>query len=360
MNTTFLNSNKNARLRTTIKGSIIEAPIVSIVVPIHNQELFIRHHLSAILQKIHHPFELIIINDASKDKSHREIKKFISEANPRKFTEIKYYETYWPWYETKCDDFGIRNATGTYIIEIQSDMLILEDAFDAKLIRALKSNQSLFAISARGVCDLQRVFNSCRSLNRQSSFMNEVLKNFKNLIKSKLVKYNKWKVNDTKTRQNSVIDKNESLAKVFPSLEPFTDKHIAGFIDSLIDILPYSTEDETSLMIERNLGNVWIGETVMRGPIIFERTKYLELGGLNTNAFFLGNDDQDLILRAKFAGYKVGFSPIRFASPLILGSTRTKKTFMSKTWFSIHKFARKKSFFESVLYRSAIEAKNHV
>jgi glycosyltransferase involved in cell wall biosynthesis len=359
MITSFLNSNKNARLRTTKKGSIEKTPIVSIVVPVYNQALFITKHLNAILERMHHPFELIIINDASTDNSHREIEKFINMLESTKFTEIKYYKTYWPWYETKCDDFGIRNATGRYIIEIQSDMLILEDAFDLKLISALESDKSLFAISARGVCDLQRVFDSCLRLSYQSSFAKQVLKIFKDEIISNLAKYKKKRAQDISIRKNSRIDKNEALTKVFPSLQPYSDKHIAGFIDSLIEILPYSEEDDISLRIERNLGKVWIGETVMRGPIIFERRKYLELGGLNTEAFFLGNDDQEMILRAKFAGYKVGFSPIRFSSPLTLGSTRAKKTFLSKTWFSIHAFARKKRFFESVLYVTAIKADGH-
>jgi len=360
MITSVLNSNRNIRFQTEKKGAIIGDPIVSIVIPVYNQELFVRNHLVAITRKIHNPFELIIINDASSDKTHIEVTKFINELDSTKFTSIKYYKTFWPWYETKCDHFGITKAKGKYIIEIQSDMLILEEDFDLRLIKALESDNTLFAISARGVCDIKRVFDSCLKLDEQSSFLRSVTRNIKSEFRSKLARLKVNYPKETRVKDNESIDLNAIIMKIFPSEDPYSEKQIAGFLDSLIEVLPYSGETEISKSIERNLGKVWIGETVMRGPLIFERSKYLKIGGLNTEAFFLGNDDQEMILRARKAGYKVGYSPIRFSSPLSLGSTRAKKTLSSKTWFLIHKFARRKKYLESSLYESAVKAADHV
>ena len=89
----------------------------------------------------------------------------------------------------------------------------------------------------------------------------------------------------------------------------------------------------------------------MRGPLLLRKDYYERLGGFNSRAFFLGNDDHDLFIRAKEIGLKVGYSPIFFSSPLNLGSTRKNKKFTSQLFYLFNSLLREKSFFESSFYR---------
>ena len=43
---------------------------------------------------------------------------------------------------------------------------------------------------------------------------------------------------------------------------------------------------------------LYVGQTIMRGPILFNREKYFELGGLDSLRFFQGFDDHDFCARA--------------------------------------------------------------
>ena len=72
---------------------------------------------------------------------------------------------------------------------------------------------------------------------------------------------------------------------------------------------------------------LYLHETVMRGPYALDRRRFLDVGGFDTGRFFLGNDDHDLAVRAwRDFGYRVGYTPVVFSSPLELGTTRRTRT----------------------------------
>jgi GT2 family glycosyltransferase len=68
----------------------------------------------------------------------------------------------------------------------------------------------------------------------------------------------------------------------------------------------------------------------MRGPLLFDKEKYLEIGGFNTDLFFLGYDDHDYCQRANSVQLRVGYTPVNFSSPLHLGATRKHRTALSE------------------------------
>ena len=357
MLTKLLNLDINARLKARKIGEGKVTPLVSVVVPVHNQEKNIQKHLQSIVDRMYYPFELWLVNDASKDRTEDEIMDFIRKVKKSKMTSISYYKTCWPWYETKCDDFAIRKSVGKYIIEIQSDMLISEKNFDKKLIDALETEESLFAISARGTCNFRRVYTACVNEERRGSLYAALFKLYYRQLRKDIASLRSANKVSYKTHH---LDFKDVVETIFPD-DNLTEKETeAGFLDLLIQLLPYEDETYISKNIQKNLGKVWIGETIMRGPLIFEREKYLRIGGLNTEAFFLGYDDQELVLKAKQFGYKVGFSPIRFSSPLSLGSTRAEKRLSSKTWNVIHGHARKRQYRDSLLYRTSLKVVSNV
>jgi glycosyltransferase involved in cell wall biosynthesis len=347
-------------------------PLITVIVPVFNQEEVIFKHLESIAFNMFHDFEFIIVNDNSFDQSSREVKRFMEflTAMPRKCKKISFFETRWPWFESRCDDFAIRNASGDFILEIQADMYIKEKYFDGRLITLLTSNPNLFAISCRGTQTLDPILRDLRE--NHGRIMNDRIINLKTiraffskiklgtltfflnaLSKRKNLKYfnNSVQVHDSVKPSNI----KETLEKIFPDLSHGLTFDEAGFIGNLIDLLPYDSFSEISAQVELRFNRIWVGDTIMRGPLFFSKKDYLEVGGFSTNAFFLGYDDHDLFLRVKKQGKTVGFTPIHFSSPSTLGNTRMRKSVSSKFWNKLHLFARRKHFFSSELYKEAVK-----
>jgi GT2 family glycosyltransferase len=76
----------------------------------------------------------------------------------------------------------------------------------------------------------------------------------------------------------------------------------------------------------REKNTLFIGEAVIRGPIVWSSEKFRHLGGFNDVAFFLGRDDCDLSLRGMQRGYTVGYLPCEQISNPNHGTTRKPRT----------------------------------
>lgn len=331
-------------------------PIISFVVPVFNQESVIREHLIQIVTNSSLIHEIIIINDSSSDKSRDMVLEFISDIKNGADTDyvktiaVSFFETRIPWYETKCDDFGIGVAKSNFIIEIQADMKIKEKDFDHKLLKILSTDDALFAISGRGTHKISELSSSSER-RRQSLKKAYFLFRKKMSIKRFLYKLVSENSRAIPTKKSTEITSNQDFtSEIFPSPQSFENNGRAGFLGTLIEKVPYDGDNLYTRQIKTNSGKIWIGETVMRGPLLLRKDYYKMIGGFNTKAFFLGNDDHDLFIRAKDFGLKVGYSPVVFASPLNLGSTRKGKKTVSEIFYLFNSWIREKSFFESTFY----------
>lgn len=350
----ILNTNRNARIRDTLELDSSSTPEISVVIPVFNQEEIIYKHLQSLCENMVLQFELLILNDASTDKTSSEIRKLLKNFNWSKSTcvSVKFFENVWPWFETKCDDFAIRAAQSDYILELQADMLIREKGFDQKLLQLLKSDPLHFALSARGVHKFRDLEHEFKEPKQR---MKLIRIQFLSLIYYK-INYMLGKNRDSTDMSHNFQPKEvksqtskSRLAEIFPDPQQLSKSGRAGFLGTHIECLPYEGTNETVEEIRAHSGNIWLGETIMRGPLILDREKYLKTGGFKINQFFLGNDDHDLNLRIRDYGFKVGFTPIQFASPLVLGNSRKKSTLGSRMWRKIHRSARKKNLSESAL-----------
>jgi hypothetical protein len=76
-------------------------------------------------------------------------------------------------------------------------------------------------------------------------------------------------------------------------------------------------------MIDRN--KLYIYGTCNRGPLLLDREKLIKLKYLDEQNFVLDDSDHDLFARAYYLfGWKCGYVPIDYNSPLINGSMRKK------------------------------------
>ena len=89
-----------------------------IIIPVYNSEKYLLGSLKSILSQSfpQKNFEIIIINDNSKDSSDIIIKKF-----KKKFKNIKVIQNKINKKVSYCRNIGIRKARGEYIIFLDSD-----------------------------------------------------------------------------------------------------------------------------------------------------------------------------------------------------------------------------------------------
>ncbi len=95
-------------------------PKISIIVPVYNVEMYLERCVDSILWQTFKDFELILINDGSKDNSFQVMKKYEYDKRVRLFNQNNMGPA-------KTRNKGIEKAVGKYIMFIDSDDYIDND-----------------------------------------------------------------------------------------------------------------------------------------------------------------------------------------------------------------------------------------
>ncbi len=332
---------------------------LTILVPVHNQDKIIFDHLRSYIQNLSEPAELIIINDCSKDRSGEEIERFLDFlSSSDALISFRYFKTRMPLFETRCDDFGIRLAKSPYVIEIQADMKILHKSYDSTLIQLMEQSSDLAMISCRGVhsfSDLKGGELATRgrelgdkidwNVKRLYYLMAKVRRKFidAGFHSSKMKVPTNSDFSPIEHRAGSLTDWNE----IFPNER----SQQAGFLSEKIQLLPYRYEVGFMNFLESYVGQIWEGQTVMRGPLIINRRAYVDNGGFSLKALFQGGDDHELAFRLRNRGFKVAFSPIYFSSPPHLRTVNKRKAVHKKLWSHFNAYLRHDNLFDLEFFR---------
>ena len=110
-------------------------PMISVIVPVYNSELYIEKCINSILKQDYTNYEIIIINDGSTDDSEKVIRKITKTTN-----KIRYYKQKNSGV-AKTRNNGIEFAKGEYIAFIDNDDYIDPDYFKV-LIDSSKSGDA--------------------------------------------------------------------------------------------------------------------------------------------------------------------------------------------------------------------------
>jgi glycosyltransferase involved in cell wall biosynthesis len=300
------------------------------------------------------PFELILVDDASEDNTRALVDEFLQKSNLENLEllrSVKFFSTDVPIFETKADSYGISQATSEYILEIQADMKIIEHAFDQTMLDVLTRDENIFALSARGVHGFDEISKSYLRAQSSSKFdIKHVLRTAGTHYKFKL--FNGRAFSGGKEQE---LFENFDFNQIFPDQTKFKNEKRAGWLGRSIDNLPESLNENQQKLMRLNKKKIWIGNTIMRGPIIFNKSQFEEIGGFDVQSFYLGNDDHNLCLNAKKSGKKVGFTPIHFTAPLVRGTERAHKTVRSLFWRELHRFARTEHLKKTEIYEFLIK-----
>jgi len=111
--------------------------LVSIVIPVYNKEKHLDNCLESILSQTYKNIEIIIINDGSKDKSDKIIRRWLS-----KDSRIRYY-TQTNQGVASARNKGISLARGDFIYFLDADDVVKKDAIKKLITNAIETNADL-------------------------------------------------------------------------------------------------------------------------------------------------------------------------------------------------------------------------
>ncbi len=292
---------------------------ISVVIPVYNQENVIAEVIDRLFRCIKSNFELIIIDDASTDST---CDRIIGSLQRMSFygnlIKVQVYRNAFSKFETFCDSFGVNNALGKYCLEVQADMLIDDPGFDLRLISALEGNEKIALLSGRGVERLHPIIKHYKTLLGTDRI--ETRSIIKHILLRLMAQMNiARKPTASNLSSDNVARMGDRALKVYqhPTKIDFEFNGIAGRVGT--ELNNYLEPD-----FPKNL--IYLGQTVMRGPLFFRLDTFRSLGNFDVDRFFQGFDDHDFCARAMVKGYQVGYCPVNFVSPLHLGTTRKKRS----------------------------------
>lgn len=141
--------------------------MVSIIIPNYNHEKYLKHRIDSVLNQTYQDFELIILDDKSKDNSINIIEKY---RNHPKVSHLIYNEvnsgtTFKQWKK------GIELAKGEYIWIAESDDYA-DTTFLEKVMFAIEKNNSILGFSKSYVVDEFNIIKRERADVFSSDFCN--------------------------------------------------------------------------------------------------------------------------------------------------------------------------------------------
>lgn len=126
--------------------SIENTPLVSVLMTAYNREKFIGEAIESVLASTYHNFELIIVDDGSRDRTVE-----IARGYQKQDTRIKVFVN-----ERNLGQFPNRNkaaeyATGEFVMYVDSDDKILENGMSSLVEVMLQNPSSSFGMQCRNV-----------------------------------------------------------------------------------------------------------------------------------------------------------------------------------------------------------------
>ncbi len=284
---------------------------ISIIVPIYNASKYLKKCLDSLVNQTKKELEFILINDGSTDDSESIIKSYSDDR-------IKYYKRSNHGIG-KTRNFGINNASGKYIMFLDSDDYLEENACEVLYKKIEKEKLDVV------VCDFYRVDSNSKEVEKIISFKNTNLKDNPNLLlninlapwnkiyRSDLLKDNNIKfIEDLKYEDAPFVAlsllKSKKIGKVDKTLINYTihdssettvrDKRVFDIIKIVDIIRNYFKDDDWSrevidtltikILVNYNIQQRYIKNKNMRNEFINKSFSYIEknIPNYKSNIYF--------------------------------------------------------------------------
>jgi GT2 family glycosyltransferase len=263
--------------------------------PVKNQEKIIIDILQTLLKNINQNFRLGLLFDNCSDNSLNVCKEFFTNSfNEYSNLSVVYFiQSNGELFESTSENVLFLLCRQKYFVSIQSDIYFTDKTFLERSTKAFTLLPRLFAISGKAIISF------------------EVLTNLK-------IKANKlWH------SYNFFIN--------FRFSSPYKKK--LGFYSPFFGYFGDLAQPPKSYMQfnKKQLNTLYVGEAVIRGPVIWVAEVFRKFYGFDDVAFTLGRDDCDLCFRALLQGYISGYLPCSAFSIYEQGTTRKKRSQTDQT-----------------------------
>lgn len=160
-------------------------PLVSILIPCYNHELYIKDCIDSILSQSYKNIELIIIDDCSTDHSFQ-ILKDQEKRLKEKFNRVLIMKNEINLGITKNMERLFSYAKGDYIKLLASDDMLLPDAIEDLLTCSLENPQADIIFGNAYIIEMNDSFNSINNLNKPKILYNTAPIEGRNLLNNML------------------------------------------------------------------------------------------------------------------------------------------------------------------------------
>lgn len=162
---------------------------VSIIVPVYNAEKFIEETISCVINQTYKNWELILIDDMSKDNSCSIIKKIIKNNKDKDIKLIKLEEK---GMAAGARNKGIEKATGRYLCYIDADDLWDKDKLE-KQVQFMKEKKCAFSYTSYEFADENCKPSGKKVIAKEKLTYKQAMKN--NIISTITVMFDLDKIN---------------------------------------------------------------------------------------------------------------------------------------------------------------------
>lgn len=128
-----------------IKDDQNKKPLVSVIMPVYNYEVYVGKAIESILNQTYSNFEFIIVDDASMDNSRRIIRSY-QKQYPRRIKLISLKKNL-NCGGDRCANEGIKIARGKYIARMDADDIALNTRLE-KQVEFLENNPGIFLVGS--------------------------------------------------------------------------------------------------------------------------------------------------------------------------------------------------------------------
>lgn len=263
--------------------------------PIKNQETIIVDILQTLLSNINQNFILGLLFDNCSDKSLNVCKDFFSDSFDKypNLSAVYFIQSNGELFESTSENILFLLCTQKYFVSIQADIFFTDKTFLERSAVAFSKLPRLFVISGKAIV-------SFKILPRLKVTANKLLHSYNYFIN--------FGVRDAHKKK---------LGFYFPAL---------GYFGDLAN--PPKSYMQFKM---RQLNTLYLGEAVIRGPVIWLSEIFRKFDGFNDIAFILGRDECDLCFRAFLEGYIAGYLPCKAYSIYEQGTTRKKRSQKDQT-----------------------------
>lgn len=238
---------------------MINKPLISIIMPMYNAELYIEEAIRSCLNQTYQNIEILVVDDGSKDDSIKIVER-ISEQDAR----VKLFFTPYNQGPAMARNIGLENSSGEYITFLDSDDFIESNKLEKQIAFMLENNVSM-THGNYSFCDLDG--NKIKSITTSKKI------NYKILLRS-----NQFKI-------MTVLIKKEAISNLrFPKIK---HEDYAFFLDCL-KCIEYSYLYDDGFDSNVRIGKVSVSSNKIKSAMWTFRLYFLQekLGLLKSLYYF--------------------------------------------------------------------------